>query len=119
MSKLDKIVGKTVAEIRGMEKDSEKAVIIFSDGSEVIFYHEQSCCEHVRLVDFECDAKPGALIISAEEVADHEFGGAYGSLTWTFYKIETNKGEIWMRWLGESNGCYSESVDIRVKEGSK
>ena len=34
------------------------------------------------------------------------------SYTWTFYKIETNKGGLWVRWLGESNEYYSEEVNV-------
>jgi len=31
---------------------------------------------------------------------------------WTFYKLETDKGGLWMRWLGESNGFYSMRVTV-------
>ena len=112
---LKTIVGKKIVEIKGLEKNSDEVRIFTEDGNEYLFYHSQSCCESVDLNDFEGDANDlkGALIISAEEVEgeaeDPEHADCF---TWTFYKIETNKGGLWMRWLGESNGCYSESVDF-------
>ena len=82
------------------------------------FYHEQSCCESVWLtqVDGISDKIIGSRIVIAEEVLD-EKDTEYGHITWSFYKIGTNKGMIDFRWQGESNGYYSETVDLIKIEG--
>ncbi|CAH0448121.1 hypothetical protein SM033_00297 [Vibrio phage vB_VpaM_sm033] len=110
------MVLETITKIVGLEKESDCVEIHTASGDVHVFYHEQDCCEYVRLNDFEGDAEDfvGALITDAFEITDYndtcDEEGSDESYTWTFYKIQTNKGELWMRWLGESNGYYSEEV---------
>lgn len=119
-AKVSELTGKIIKEIQGLEKESEEVVIITECGHKYKFYHRQNCCESVALNDFEGEASDliGGLIVSAEEVegVGEEPRVHADSYTWTFYKIETNKGGLWMRWLGESNGYYSEEVDISVSK---
>lgn len=114
MSDIKELVGKTIKEIEGLHKGSG-VVRIFTDcGKEYMFHHIQDCCEEVEIADFDGSAEDvvGALILSAEEITNSDGPEPmhFESWTWTFYKIETNRGGIWMRWLGGSNGYYAESV---------
>lgn len=84
------------------------------------FYHSQDCCETVEISDIVGDLQDlvNEEILMAEEVsgetpADHKFEYEPESYTWTFYKFATKKGYVDVRWLGESNGYYSESVDLK------
>lgn len=126
MSDLSNIVGATITEVRGFEVGSNLVILILDDGRRVSFYHEQDCCENVSLYDIDGEPEDlvGGLIINAEEAtgAIHELMEEaatdkldnYDSITWTFYKVDTNKGGVWMRWLGESNGYYSEEVTVSI-----
>ena len=106
---IDDLVGKAV---RGLAYSDEYFQIL-TDDCIYIFYHEYSCCERVYLtqVDGISDKIIGSRIVMAEEVVDAK-DTEYGHITWTFYKIGTNKGMIDFRWCGESNGYYSETVDL-------
>ena len=103
------MIGK---KITGIYYDEENFQIR-TDDCVYAFYHEQDCCESVYLtqVDGISDKIIGSCIVMAEEVTDC---GAIvgGTITWTFYKIGTTKGRIDFWWQGESNGYYSESVDL-------
>ena len=96
----------------GIYYDEENFQIL-TDDCIYIFYHEQDCCESVWLtqVDGISDKIIGSRIVIAEEVLD-EKDTEYGHITRSFYKIGTNKGMIDFRFQGESNGYYSETVDL-------
>lgn len=116
---LSDLNGKIIASISGLDKGSDEVYIITTCGDNYRFMHHQDCCECVDLNDFEADTDDfsHALVLSAEEVDGEGVADQEGeSCTWTFYKIETDKGGLWMRWLGESNGYYSESVDFERLE---
>lgn len=110
---VDVLIGKTLTNID--VTDSERIVFTVDDGKQYIMEHYQDCCETVLVDDIEgsLDDLIGTPIIEAEEVTncDDTFGRTlYGSWTWTFYKFATIKGYVTIKWLGESNGYYSESV---------
>lgn len=87
----------------------------------VIFGHIQDCCELVTIKQIDGDLKDleNSPILQAEvcEVTVDIPEDECGSQTATFYKFATNKGYVTVQWLGESNGCYSESVNMVVLEG--
>lgn len=109
-----RIIGKKIVRVKGLEKESDEVKILFDDGSILRMFHAQNCCEMVRIEDIDNDE---SVLIGAEVYrfveAHADVGGLYsGSATWTFYKIATSLGHLVIRWIGESNGCYSERVNI-------
>lgn len=100
--------------------EKDEMAFIAADGSCYRLYHREDCCEHVTIDDI-CGDLPdlvGHPLLQAEEVTfgqservDDKPEGAE-SWTWTFYKLATIKGSVTIKWLGESNGYYSERVSF-------
>lgn len=90
------------------------------DGVTVCMDHSQDCCECARIEDIvgDPDDLVGSPLLVAEE-ASRDAPQEYGTGTWTFYRFRTLKGSVDIRWLGTSNGYYSESVDVYVKGGRR
>jgi hypothetical protein len=112
---VDVLLGKTLKTITGIEQSD----VIFktTDGETYRMYHDQDCCEGVGIEDIEGDINDliGSPLLQAEEDTNYDGGkpSEYSeSYTWTFYKFATIKGYVTIRWLGESNGYYGESVDF-------
>ena len=96
--------------------DSE---LIFENATDrYVFSHHQDCCEHVYIESIVGDIQDlvnTPILIAEESTGDtpaDSDASPCDSYTWTFYKFATFKGWVDIRWLGESNGYYSESVDV-------
>ena len=112
---ISELIGLTLTKI---EKDLDEILFHVDNGKTFKLYHSQDCCESVTVDDIagDLDDLIGSPILRAEErTSDENPEGVepeyQGSFTWTFYELATNKGSVTIRWYGESNGLYSESVD--------
>lgn len=116
--KISDMLGVVMADVNG-EVDSDRLIFIAENSDQYIFYHDQDCCEDVRITDIcgELQDLVGTPILVVEEVSSEGTeppANADDSFTWTFYKFSTSKGSVTVRWLGQSNGYYSESVDFQI-----
>jgi hypothetical protein len=120
--------GRHVVHIEGLEEGSERVVFTCSDGTEWTMCHKPDCCECVQVEDVvgDVDDLHDARVIDArcETNSDSHPEGwnphfVDESFTWTFYIIQTDKGAVTIRWLGSSNGCYSEGVDFDLTKSPR
>ena len=111
---IENMVGKVFTSVT-----QDGSEMVFKNDTELFrFYHYQDCCESVYIESIVGDLSDleGEPLLIAEEVSgeipEPKEGEYIESRTWTFYKFATRKGYVDVRWLGESNGYYSESVDL-------
>ena len=114
---IDVFVGKTFVKIENIN-DGELLFWAEDKKNSYRMTHHQDCCESVYLSEVigDLDDLVGVPILHADCVVSD--GGqdddGYGSSTWTFYRLSTIRGSVTLRWYGESNGYYSESVEINA-----
>jgi len=115
-----------IGEVFNEVKQNGDDLLFISDKQIFKFHHIQNCCENVELEDIcgDLDDLVGSPIVMAAEETDgiepydpYEDSTYEDSYTWTFYKFATIKGYVTVRWLGTSNGYYSESVRLDIIEG--
>ncbi len=111
---IEKMRGLTFVSVQGASEGSEE-VVFSTETQRFVFWHESDCCETVRVA--QIDGDPGDLLreplVMAEESSEKGDDSDGESRTWTFYKFATAKGYVTIRWLGVSNGYYSERVSLR------
>lgn len=106
--------GMTLASIAAVE-DGAEARFVTTEGRTFVMRHHQDCCECVTIADVIGDLADliSSPITLAEESSKRAGEGEVSeSGTWTFYRLATAKGHVDIRWLGTSNGWYSEHVDF-------
>ena len=115
---MEQMRGKTFVLVTGSVGDGEMTFET-ATGERFMFAHQQDCCETVRINDIVGDLQDlvGEPLLISEEVkgATEPDEEHYESYSYTFYKFATRKGYVDVRWLGESNGYYSESVELFVE----
>ncbi len=118
-AKFSDLLGRTLVRVEDVK--GEEIHFTCDNGEVFKLYHDQDCCESVGVEDVigNLDDLVGSPITMADEAASAERPSDLppaefeeDSQTWTFYKLATVKGYVTIRFLGTSNGYYSESVDF-------
>ncbi|PCJ96660.1 MAG: hypothetical protein COA52_01280 [Hyphomicrobiales bacterium] len=111
---IKELKGKTFTDVYKNEYNN-LIYFVLENGDRYVQYHDQDCCETVTIDDITGDLIDlmNTPILVAEERISHGDANEYVSSTWTFYEFRTIKGSVTIKWYGESNGYYSESVDLK------
>lgn len=116
------LYGRVLVDIHNDEEVLRMKLI---DGTICELYHEQDCCEYVRIESINGDLRGilgDPIIVATEEQSGEnppdvdlkEIAPYQDSYTWTTYTLGTANCTVTIRWYGESNGYYSEDVYFRV-----
>lgn len=111
---IPELVGLTLKDIE-INAQKDEILLHTIDGQTFKFYHDQDCCEDVSIEDIIGDLNDliGSPLVRAEERTECGSDDQNcGSTTFTFYEFCTIKGSVTIRWVGSSNGYYSESVEF-------
>ena len=125
---IKEMVGNTIIDY---VLSDDEITFYMANNTKIRFYHSQDCCEnvHIESIDGDLDDlvdKPlniAEFVSSCLEYDDgneilegYEISPKDDSTTWTFYKFATINGYVTIRFVGYSNGYYSESVDMLVTD---
>ena len=97
-----------------VDEGGDQILLTTESGRTIKIYHEQDCCESVSIQDRtgEWHTLIGKVIVEADAKEEQLSDQKYESATLTTLTFSTNEDTVISRWIGESNGYYSESVDL-------
>lgn len=104
---------ETIESVVGLAEGSDEVLFITKSKKAVALYHIQRCSATIDLHSFECDIDDfrGAVVIDAECVETVKLvKSRHKSENWSFYRINTTKGSLVLRWCGDS--YYSDEVSV-------
>lgn len=114
--KLEDLVGETLTHI-DVDGSNDEIMLTTQSGRQIRIYHSQDCCESVTIEDTEGNwheliGKP-ILVAEHDEQPLGDPPPKYSdSWTRTSLTFKVDGATVISRWIGESNGYYSESVNI-------
>lgn len=112
--KFKDLIGETL-EFVDVDEQENQILLTTKSGRRILIYHDQGCCESVRIVDTLGNWHDliGKVIVEVEEdIIDSGDHDGYDSKTETTLTFKVDGSTVISKWIGESNGFYSESVDI-------
>ena len=98
----------------------EEFIMTLEDGTTLCLCHDQDCCKHVVIEYIDIDPKDlvGSTLLSFEEAFKYSTDLYQCGSQWSAsHKIQTNTTCATIRWVGESNGYCSESVNLQIIKG--
>lgn len=119
--------GETLVSV-SVDRDEDSIRFETASGRRFRMHHSQDGREHVRIHDILGDPQSllgSPLVVSREETSGEwpkdvdESGYLCDIFTWTSFFFETGTSKVRIRWLGESDGYWSELVQIDELERAK
>jgi len=114
--------GAVITSICGLSVGSERVEITIQGDRKFVLFHNQDCCETVRIkrVTGNIEDVIGSSVLEAIETIwpqdeyppDAEKEKYDDSFSYTDFALRTHNGTMKIRWRGDSNGYYSESVSF-------
>lgn len=117
---LDRLKGEIVSHV-DVDKTKSEILITMQSGKQYMIFHEPDCCETVEIDrsqdgDGDIVSLIGKRIesVSLDEESQKDPPPSEYSESWTRARVtfRTNSETVVSRWIGESNGYYSESITI-------
>ena len=108
------LVGEVLDSV-DIDREENQILLTTRSGRKFLVYHEQDCCETVAISgqDGNFDKLIGKPLIEARDIAvDTSEEAIDSSQTTTTLVFRVDDQTVISRWVGDSNGFYSESVDI-------
>lgn len=121
--KFEDLKGQIITKING-NVGEEEIIFELENGDMYRLIYHQDCCAECSIEDICGDMSDliGYPVLVAEEATNRKenpegfLHDEYQvSFTWTYYKLDTIKGGVTIRWYGESNGYYSEEATFEKK----
>ena len=111
--RFDVLVGEVLDAV-DIDRKENQILLTTRSGRRFLVYHEQECCEKVAIFgqDGSFDKLIGKPIVEARDIAVDTGDDELDSQTTTTLVFRVDDQTVISRWVGDSNGYYSERVDI-------